>query len=309
MQERGLGLHQCVAEVWPEFAAHGKELITFAQVLSHQAGLPVLDQKVSVFDHGAVAAAIAAQPPHWPAGTAHGYAPRLHGFLLDELVRRIDGRPLGQYWREGFAEPLGLDFWIGLPATLHDRIAPVFPAKTAPPKNDRFYSALGTAGSFPARAFTSPAGLHSVASMNSPEARSATLPGFGGIGTARALGKFYAMLAQGGALEGRTFFAPTTLAWMETALTQGDDRVLLTETAFSAGFMRDPVDANGFKKRTHFGPGLRAFGHPGAGGSQAFADPARGLAFAYVMNQMDPGVLPESKAHRLIQALFQDGVK
>jgi CubicO group peptidase (beta-lactamase class C family) len=303
MQQRGLTLDSAVAEVWPEFAQNGKERVTLAQALSHQAGIPVLDVNVSVFDHEAVAAAISAQTPHWTPGTAHGYAPRVHGFLLDELVRRIAGMPLGEYWRTSFAEPLELDFWIGLPEAAQDRVAPVFPAKTAPPKGDRFYTAFATPGSFTVRAFGSPNGLHSVASVNTSEARAGSFPGFGGIGTARALGKFYAMLAQGGSLGGRTYFTAQSLDVMETTLTQGDDRVLLMDTAFSAGFMRDPVDAGGRKLRAIFGRGQRTFGHPGAGGSHAFADPERRLAFAYVMNQMEPGVLPGPKSLRVVEAL------
>jgi CubicO group peptidase (beta-lactamase class C family) len=80
--------------------------------------------------------------------------------------------------------------------------------------------------------------------------------------------------------------------------------VLLNETAFAAGFMRDPVDARGGKMRTHFGPSPRAFGHPGAGGSHAFADPDTGISFAYVMNQMEPGVFPGPKCLRLIATLY-----
>ena len=304
MAARGLNLMTHVADVWPEFAAAGKERITFAQALSHSAGLPVLDVEASVFDHGAVAEAIAAQAPHWTPGTGHGYAPRLFGFFLDEVVRRLSGTTLGAYWRTHFAEPLGLDFWIGLPTDLHSRVASIFPAKSAPPKGDRFYTAFATPGSFTIRAFGSPAGLHSVAAMNSPEARAASLPGFGGIGTARALAKFYAMLANGGALDGRVFFQPSTLAWMSTPLVQGDDRVLLMDTAFSAGFQCDPVSPSGKKTRTLFGPSLRAFGHPGAGGSHAFADPEHRIAFAYVMNQMEPGVMPGTKALGLIEALY-----
>ena len=140
--------------------------------------------------------------------------------------------------------------------------------------------------------------------MNAPEGRRASLPGFGGIGTAAALAKFYTMLATGGALDGRTFFQPQTLAWMNTTLAQGDDRVLLIDTAFSAGFMRDPVSSAGKKHRAMFGPSLSAFGHPGAGGSHAFADPEHRIAFAYVMNQMEPGVLPGPKALRLVEATY-----
>jgi CubicO group peptidase (beta-lactamase class C family) len=303
MQEREIGLGTVVAKIWPEFAQNGKEQVTLGQALSHQAGIPVLDASIGVFDHEGVAAAIAAQAPHWIPGTAHGYGPRVHGFLLDELVRRIAGVPLGEYWQTHFAEPLALDFWIGLPEAMQDRVAPIFSAKSAPPKGDRFYTAFATPESFTIRAFGSPAGLHSVASVNTPEARAGSFPGFGGIGTARALGKFYAMLAQGGLFDGRTYFTAQSLEAMQTTLTQGDDRVLLMETAFSAGFMRDPVGANSHKLRAIYGRGKNAFGHPGAGGSHAFADPERCLAFAYVMNQMEPGVLPGPKSLRLVEAL------
>lgn len=292
MQKHGLNLDTRIADFWPEFAAAGKANITLGQALSHQAGLPVLDRIAPVFDHTAVADAIAAQAPHWEPGTAHGYGPRVFGFLLDELVRRITGTPLGDYWRDTFAAPLDLDFWLGIPDSVQDKVASIFPAKSAPPA-DRFYTAFATPGSFTIRAFGSPQGLHGVASLNTPEARAASFPGFGGIGTAHALGKFYAHLA-----------STPLLDWATTTLASGDDRVLLTDTAFSAGFMRDPVDASGKKKRTHFGPSLHAFGHPGAGGSHAFADPDTGIAFAYVMNQMNPGVLPGEKSQRLVQALF-----
>ena len=304
MQEHGLGLETLVTAVWPEFAQAGKGRVTLGEALSHRAGVAALDERVSIFEHAAVARAIAAQAPQWriEPGAGAGYSPRVHGFLLDELVRRIAGRPLGEYWRAVFAEPLALDFWIGMPPELHGTVAPIFPPKGGAPKGDRFYTAYGTAGTLTQRAFSSPAGLPSVAQMNSPEARAASLPATGGIGTARALAKFYGMLANGGVMGGWRFFSGQTLAWMSHPLTQQDDRVLLEETAFSAGFMQDPV-RDGRKVRLVFGPGQRAFGHPGAGGSHAFADPERGLSFAYVMNQMEIGILPGGKALSLVEAL------
>jgi CubicO group peptidase (beta-lactamase class C family) len=114
------------------------------------------------------------------------------------------------------------------------------------------------------------------------------------------------MLAQGGMWEGRRYFESHTLDWMNTTLTQGADRVLKLETAFACGFMRDPMTEGGTKKRSVFGPSLKAFGHPGAGGSHAFADPENGISFAYVMNQMEPGVLPTAKTLRLIEALYSE---
>ena len=302
-QERGVALETRVAELWPDFAQAGKERVTLAEMLSHRAGLAALSRAADAQDHAAVAAALAAEAPHWPLGAGHGYHPRTFGYLVDEVLSRLTGVTLREYWRAHFAEPLGLDVWIGMPPERVAGASSIFPAKTAPPKGDPFYTAFLTPGSLTARAFASPRGLHSVASMNAPEARASSFGAFGGIGTARGLAKFYALLAGGGALAGRRFFTPATLDGMTTTLTQGPDRVLLAETAFSAGFMRDPLDAQGAKLRAHFGPSPRAFGHPGAGGSHAFADPDTGLAFAYVMNQMEPGVFPGPKALRLVAAL------
>ena len=305
LHARSVDLETRVADVWPEFSQGGKDRTTIAEVLSHRAGLSALSQPVSVMDYDAVITALAAERPHWRAGEGHGYHPRTFGFLVDEILRRsTGGTTLRDYWRKHFAEPLALDVWIGVPDDMVSRVAPVFPARTAPPKGDEFYTAFLTAGSFTAQAFVSPRGLHSAAALNRPEALTASFPGFGGVGTARSLGKFYAMLANGGELDGRRYFEPQTLAWMWTTLVQGPDRVLLMDTAFSAGFMRDPVGADGRKLRAVFGPSLSAFGHPGAGGSHAFADPEHGIAFAYVMNQMEPGVLPNAKSLRLIDALY-----
>ena len=156
-----------VAEFWPEFAQGGKEKITLAQLLSHQAGLAAFDESVDVMDHAAVVRALEKQKPLWPPGTAHGYHARTFGFLLDELVRRIASRMIGEYWREVFAEPLGLDIWIGLPAEENARVATIYPAKTGPaPPPDAFYRALTTPGTLQRRTFTSPRGLHAVSAMN-----------------------------------------------------------------------------------------------------------------------------------------------
>ncbi len=304
MQEHGIALDRQVADLWPEFAAAGKSGITIAELLSHRAGLPALTTEVSVLDHDAVVRALAHEEPHWMQGDGHGYHPRTFGFLVDEVLRQITGRVLQDYWREFFAQPLGLDVWIGVPSEMIEKVAPVFPTKNALPDEDLFYKAFLQAGSFTARAFGSPRGLHSVAAMNAAEARTSSFPAFGGVGTAQSLAKFYGMLACGGEFDGRRYFTPATIAQMTTTLAQGFDRVLLIDTAFSAGFMRDPAGPDGKKEREIFGPSLLAFGHPGAGGSHAFADPERRLGFAYVMNQMEPGILPHAKSLGLVEALY-----
>ena len=100
LQEHGIDIDRPVAEFWPEFAQAGKEKISLSQLLSHQAGLCALDARVDILDYDAVIRALELQKPLWLPGTAHGYHARTFGFLLDELVRRIAGKTLSQYWRE-----------------------------------------------------------------------------------------------------------------------------------------------------------------------------------------------------------------
>lgn len=307
LRKEAVALATPVCDLWPEFAQSGKETVTIAQVLSHQAGLAALDLPAPAHDYDAVVEALAAQTPNWPLGTGHGYHPRTYGWLLDAILRAVDGTPgmtLGRYWRTYFGVPLGLDFWIGgLPPEIAATVSPVvLPKVGAPARSPLFYEALRQKDSLTARAFHSPRGLATITSMNTPEARKLSLPAFGGIGTAHALAKFYAMLAEGGALEGVRYF--DSIAPMTTALVNGPDHILLRPTAFSAGYMHDPVDATGQKVRHLFGPSVQAFGQPGSGGSLAFADPENRISFAYVMNQMEPGVMPNEKALDLVEAIY-----
>ncbi len=308
LQEYKIDISRRVAEFWPEFAQAGKEEITLAQLLSHQAGLCALDRRVDVLDYDAVIRALEAQKPLWPPGTAHGYHARTFGFLLDELVRRIAGKTLSDYWQENFAGPLNLDFWIGLPKKENSRVATMFAAKSGKPlepKNrqsgsDQFYLDLVTPGTLARKTFTSPYGLHVISKMNEPAIRAHPIVSFGGIGSASALAKFYSMLANGGKFDSQTFFSEKTIAWMTTTLADGLDRVFQMPTAFSAGFMKDPRNA----ARRMLGQSATSFGHPGAGGSHAFADPENKIAFAYVMNQMEQSLLPNEKSLRLVDAIY-----
>ncbi len=306
LEASGLDLTVRVADFWPGFAQGGKEFVTAGEVLSHRAGLAALDDKTAnLLDHDAVVAAMEKQAPLWEAAGGHGYGPRTYGFLADEIVRRLTNQTLGDYWRAQFGEPLGLDLWIGLPEAKHSRVAQMIAARAgAGDAEEDFTRALADPASLTRAAFSAPAGPLGATAMNAPAVRSASLPSLGGIGSATALAKFYAMLAAGGEFDGRRYFSEQAIAWMTTPLAQGLDKTLRTETAFSAGFMLDPVAADGRKKRCMFGPSVRAFGHPGAGGSLAFADPENGLGFAYVMNQMETGVLPKARAVSLVQALY-----
>jgi CubicO group peptidase (beta-lactamase class C family) len=302
LQEHNIGLERPVAEFWPEFGQAGKDKITVAQLLSHQAGLCALDQRVDVLRYDAVIQALESQKPLWAPGTAHGYHARTFGFLLDELVRRIAGKTLSNYWHDNFAQPLNLDFWIGLPEKENLRVATVSAAKSGkPPEPKQFYTDLVTRGTLARKTFISPYGLHAISKMNHPAIRGQPIVSFGGIGSASALAKFYSLLANGGKFDGQTFFSEKTIAWMTTMLANGIDRVFQIPTAFSAGFMKDSQDT----ARRMFGRSLTAFGHPGAGGSHAFADPENKIALAYVMNQMEQSLLPTEKSLRLVDAMYR----
>ena len=301
LQQQRIQFTRHVAEFWPEFAQSKKDEITLGQLLSHQAGLCALDQRVDITDYDGVIQALEAQAPWWPPGTAHGYHARTFGFLLDELIRRLTGKTLSDYWQEVFARPLQLDFWIGLPEQENSRAATIYAARSGnPPEPAQFYRDLVTPGTLARKTFTSPYGLNVISKMNDPHVRAQSIVSFGGIGSASALAKFYSMLANGGELNGQVFFSPETIERMTTTLSDGVDRIFQIPTAFSAGFMKDSRDT----ARNTFGPSATAFGHPGAGGSHAFADPENKIAFAYVMNQMEQSVLPNERSLRLVDAIY-----
>jgi len=298
LDEKGLGPETPVREVWPAFPVAEA---SFAHLLSHQCGLAALDHRASVLDHAEVIAAIEAQAPAWRPGEGHGYHPRTFGALVEEPARRLTGRTLGSQWREKIADPLALEFWIGLPEEQWPRVGRLYPGKASPEDfHGGFYREFNTEGTLTRRAFNSPRGLNSVQEVNDPKAWSAGLPGMGGTGTASALAKFYQ--AAIGAIESPlNERVRRALAEMRIS---GDDKILIQPTAFSCGCQLDPLDESGAKIRELYGPSKHAFGHPGAGGSHAFGDPESGVSFAYVMNQMELSVLPGRKSVDMVQALF-----
>jgi CubicO group peptidase (beta-lactamase class C family) len=294
-----------VCEVWPAFAGGGKESVTFLHVLSHTAGLFALDRPTPFQDHDAVVNALEEQAPLFPIGTRQAYHARTFGFLADEIVRRITGaRSLGEYFRERIAEAMNLEFWIGLPRELMPRVATLYPGKMrAGAAQDPFLRALNTKGSPTQRAFASPTGLNGVHDMNQADTLARGYASMGGVGSARALAALYAMLGNGGRWRGQQLVSESILQALQTTFSQQEDAVLCAPIAFGAGMMRDPLDESGQKIRSIFGSGAGSFGHPGAGGSLAFADPGRGVSFAYVMNQMDLGALPGEKTLSLVGAV------
>ena len=292
LQEKGVSLQTPVPELWPEFAANGKSRTTLAELLSHRAGLAAIDRKgITITDHEAVVEALAAQSPNWPSDGSHGYGARTFGFLLDEIIRRIATETLASYWNRVFRETLRLNIWFGLPIDRVEKAATVLAPKT-PPQQSPFTKAFGDPSSLTRRSLSEPGGTLTPSVMNSSAMRMASIPSLGAIATADDLARFYALLAG----DGVGFFRPETLASLRTTLTRGPDRVLMDETSFSLGFMTNDFGI--------YGPSPSAFGHPGAGGAIAFADPEHGIAFAFIPSAMHPGALPGARTRNLVRALY-----
>lgn len=297
VQQGRLDADAKVASVWPEFAANGKGEITVAQLMSHQAGLPYVERAATLDEALAwepMVEALAAQAPIWAPGTAHGYHMRTYGWLAGELLRRADPqhRSPGRFLRDEIAEPLGLDFWIGLPEPIEPRVAPV-----VPPRAD-LRAALEQLGPdlLLTKVFSNPGGHFSYDEMwNTRALHACELPSSNGIGNARALARLYAACV--GEVDGTRVLTADTLAAAAVERACGKDAVLMVDSCFGIGFMlgRSFGAANP--------PG--AVGHAGAGGSLAFADPDRAVAFGYVMNDLrfDPDGDPRSQ--ELVRALYR----
>ncbi|MFH8628003.1 serine hydrolase domain-containing protein [Streptomyces vietnamensis] len=305
LAERGLlDLDAPVAKYWPEFAANGKADIPVRWLLTHQAGLAALDQPLPLADALAWApmtAALAAQRPLWTPGTAHGYHGRTWGWLVGEVIRRVSGRMPGRFFTDEIADPLGLDFFIGLPAKERNRVSrmaygqpPVdlttIPTESIPEELRDQVAAWRDPNSLSNRAFavTDPAAID----FDSAEVQAAELPSSNGIGTARALARMYAALI--GEVDGVRLLSSYSMTTATKEQAHGQDLVMMLPSRFSTGYMLPTAD----NRMT----GPNAFGHTGRGGSLAFADPEHGIAFGYVMNHIISGS-DDARAAALAEAV------
>jgi CubicO group peptidase (beta-lactamase class C family) len=297
MQQGHLDPEARVASIWPEFAANGKGAVTVGQVMSHQTGLPYVEGEFSleeVLTWETMVDALAAQEPIWEPGTKHGYHMRTYGWLVGEIIRRADPqhRSVGTFWRDEIADGLGIDFWIGLPEQLEPRVA-----RLVPPKVD-LRDALAPFGDdlLLARVFSNPGGHFNYDEMwNSRQLHAPELPSSNGIGSARGLARLYASCVSD--VDGHRTLNESSVARAAAERACGKDEVLMVESCYGLGYML----GNSFgaaNPRT-------AFGHGGAGGSLTFADPATGLAFAYVMNDLRFDMSGDPRSEVLVQAAYR----
>ncbi len=301
VEDGRLDIDAPVAKYWPEFAQKGKDELPVRYLLCHKAGLAAISKPLPAearYDWEQMTSALAEQEPWWEPGTKHGYHALTFGYLVGEVVRRIDGRSLGSYFREEVAEPLGADFHIGFGEEHDARCADMIAApelEGAP--SSPLAAVLEKRGSMPATAFGNPPRLFE--DINSRAYRAAEIPAGNGHGTAAALSRVYGALARGGDVDGVHVLSSETIERANTEEAFGTDEVLAPlVTRFGLGFfLTQPT--------IPFGPNPRSFGHPGAGGSIGFADPDTRLGFGYVMNQMQQNLVGGAHGFALIHEVYE----
>ncbi|MCH8815366.1 MAG: beta-lactamase family protein [Chloroflexi bacterium] len=301
--EGRLDVDEPVASYWPEFAQAGKQDISVRLLLSHQAGLPALDNVLpagAIFNWDVVTNALAKQKPWWEPGTKHGYHAVTYGFLAGELIRRITEKSVGTYFRDEIASPLGIDFHIGLPEEHDPRVAEIIPPPLSDAAGDSaLAAALRDPTSMTFKAFLLSPDMMIPNLVNTRQWRAAEIPAANGHGNARSLAGVYAALARGGELNGvRVATSPAIeRASREEAI--GDDAVMPGwPLRVGLGFKRSISD-------WQLGPNPRSFGHGGMGGSIGFADPDARVGFSYVMNKMiSSDALVDPRWPRLVRALY-----
>ena len=293
-----------VAHYWPEFAQNDKGRVTVRQLLAHEAGLVLLDEKLTIEkmrDLDYMARLVARQKPAWPPGTRHGYHTMSIGFYMQELLRKADPahRTFGRFFQEEIAGPLDIDFYIGLPPRIpRERVAilrtlsrtrALLSLRNTPPVMIR---KLLRPGSLLRRSM-----LLQNLDMNDRRVLEIELPAGNGVGTARAIARLYSIFGEGGAELGIT---PETFARITEppVVPRPMDEVVGLPSWFSLGFMRPGPEVS-------FGSSQRAFGAPGAGGSFAFADPDARLGYAYVMNKMDFYLVDDPREKSLRDAVYR----
>lgn len=267
-----------VAKYWPAFGKHGKDRVTVAQAMSHQAGLHAMPEPFRVEDLTDWDAGIRRMEEGVPAyepGTATGYHAVTFAWIAGGIVQAVDGRHIKDFIREEIAMPLGVadELHVGIPAdTPESRLATleIVPAGEGLPlePDADFYKAMPR---------------EQWPHFNEMAVRMACLPSGNGHFSARALARMYAALAGDGSIDGARLVSPGRIAHMQRLMTSEPDRVILAPINKGIGFFFGGV-TNGV--HGPMGPRQTAFGHPGAGGSVGFADPEARLAVALTINKM-----------------------
>jgi CubicO group peptidase (beta-lactamase class C family) len=302
LADRGLIEYDApVAKYWPAFAANGKGRVTVAQAMSHQAGLHTMPSPLTaefVCDWDGAVAYVAGGTPAWEPGTATGYHALSYSWVVGGIVQGASGRHIKDVIAEDIAAPLGIggEMFVGIPDGVDDRLATLVEMGNGdglaqlpiPPDHD-FFKAMPIDTQF---------------SFNDMQIRKACIPAANGHFSARALARMYAALANGGEIDGVRLVSKERIAAMQRILTEEPDRVILgMPIPKGVGFMMGGATGG---VTGVFGPRRTAFGHSGAGGSTAFADPETGVAMAVTINKMQMSLQAEGPTFEICELIRQE---
>ncbi|MEY3493457.1 MAG: hypothetical protein RL413_875 [Actinomycetota bacterium] len=300
LADRGqLDLDAPVATYWPEFAANGKEKVLVRHLLSHTSGVSGWEQPITVddlYDWEKSTAKLAAQAPWWEPGSQSGYHALNQGHLVGEVIRRVTGKKLGEFFRDEVAKPLDLDFHIGLAPSEFGRVSNVIP----PPPLPIDMSTLDP-NSVVVKTFTGPA-PGAEASWTS-EWRQADIGAANGHGNARSLAWSQSAISNGGVVKGKKFLSPKTIDNIFRVQADGLDQVLMAPVKFGIGY--------GLPNETvpHLPTDRRACFWGGWGGSTVVNDLDLNLTVVYVMNNMLEGLVGDFRGSSLVTAAFEAAQK
>jgi CubicO group peptidase (beta-lactamase class C family) len=291
--DRGeLDFESPVARYWPEFAANGKRDIKVSHLMSHSAGLsgwrePI--DKTDLYDWEKVTSLLAAQAPFWEPGTAPGYHALTQGYLVGEVIRRIAGKTVGTVFREEIAEPLGADFFIGLPASEDSRVADLIPPPPGTAISDTAQTEL-------ARNMANNPGVD-VGETKTRRWRGAEIPAAGGTGNARSIAGIHTILANGGVAKGRRFLSEAGCRKALEPQIEGIDLVLGQPVKYGMGFgLPSPMIPLPNPNTIFWG---------GYGGSLVIIDMDARATLAYAMNKMARTTTGDTRAYGLALATWQ----
>jgi CubicO group peptidase (beta-lactamase class C family) len=292
--DRGeIDLDAPVVRYWPRFGQAGKERITVRQLLGGQTALIYADAAPpgSLLDWELMIDALERQAPEWEPGTRGAYHSMSAGFLFGELVRQVDGRGPGVFFRDEIAIPLGADYQIGLDDAQIARVAPLLPNPGSVTGNAMRDPSTKLGRAWRARP-------DDPDFFNSDACRRGVLPSGNGHGNARGVARIFACLANDGELDGVRLFRPATVERMRQLQWEGICGMTDRHFRYALGLFVNshPV--------MPMGPNAHAFGHAGAGGALGFADPENGIAFSYSPNFMCAGAGVGDRCPALIDAVY-----
>jgi CubicO group peptidase (beta-lactamase class C family) len=285
-----------VSKYWPEFAQNGKENILVSHIMSHSSGLAGWDEPVSTLDlyePDKIAALFEKQKPWWEPGTAVGYHAVSIGNLMGEIIKRISGKSVGNFFREEIAEPLDIDFHIGLADEHHARVAEIYQSVEASPE-EMFELEEGSVIS---KVMTN--GIMTAPDALTPEWRRAEIPAAGGHGNGRSIAESMALMANGGHYKGKQIFSKEITKHALQEQIRGNDLVLIEPLRWGIGFALPIQNSiwHGF-----FTVDQVCF-WSGWGGSMSIADMEKRVSFGYTPCMMEPGVIGSERSLNLGRSL------